>query len=680
MASTSSSVATTNKRKRSPSPCPSEESSPSSPEAGGSGGSCSNSHDLNAEVVVKGNTRGILGPTRKKRKRVSFDGVTVYYFRRSQGFTSVPSQGGSTLGMLPRHELKKKFSLCDYSTEQERIHRIILKRQLIEKRQQQLLERGAQELTSEDVSEEEIEDELNSINISDYYFLQPIPTKQRRALLRVAGVKKVDNLEKIDLKKIRISRESCGCDCRAYCNPATCACAAAGIKCQVDRLSFPCGCTKEGCSNPVGRVEFNPVRVRTHFIHTIMKLDGERSMNGEGPSGSDSLEEDEAHLLNRTSVDYTTSASCTKPCCDNSSSLGDNMVVGYNNSLSQVNNGQMGCTSSEVSHVYPVHNPEYEVSGGPNVEANIPIEVKQHLNVQDLIPRMLQYNDGDDTLVHHHHNHHVGMECSSDGVPTLHTYSASDDSILTSTSESSSNDSYQYNQCDEFTLKESATFAEMNKTVSSSVDSSFAEGPCAKLTTLDESSELPLGLSMGSSNTFTDLNSHIPTFAGSFGSSVTPHSSSCVTSSPSSYGNEIGIVPQGSHSDLCGYGKDAISSSTPDSVPCTTTSSYTILSALNAIDPLDEMHEHETELATSKISSVSVSVGDSFNHATNHSDFHELQNCSAEAVVSGMVTVNCPNVKLTPHDNGHDELNCFESVKSIDEQNKDESITSPHLM
>ncbi len=95
MASTSS-MPTTNKRKRSPSP--SEESSPSSPEAEGSGGSCSNSNDLTSEVLVKDNTRSILGPTRKKKKRVSFDGVTVYYFRRSQGFTSVPSQGGSTLG------------------------------------------------------------------------------------------------------------------------------------------------------------------------------------------------------------------------------------------------------------------------------------------------------------------------------------------------------------------------------------------------------------------------------------------------------------------------------------------------------------------------------------------------------------------------------------------------------
>lgn len=42
-------------------------------------------------------------------------------------------------------------------------------------------------------------------------------------------------------------------------------------------MSFPCGCSKEGCSNSTGRVEFNPIRVRTHFLHTIMKLELEKS-------------------------------------------------------------------------------------------------------------------------------------------------------------------------------------------------------------------------------------------------------------------------------------------------------------------------------------------------------------------------------------------------------------------
>lgn len=44
----------------------------------------------------------------------------------------------------------------------------------------------------------------------------------------------------------------------------------------MDRASFPCGCTQDGCGNVYGRLEFNPKRVRTHFIHTIMRLDLER--------------------------------------------------------------------------------------------------------------------------------------------------------------------------------------------------------------------------------------------------------------------------------------------------------------------------------------------------------------------------------------------------------------------
>lgn len=41
-------------------------------------------------------------------------------------------------------------------------------------------------------------------------------------------------------------------------------------------MSFPCGCSRDGCHNAAGRIEFNPVRVRTHFLHTIMKLDWEK--------------------------------------------------------------------------------------------------------------------------------------------------------------------------------------------------------------------------------------------------------------------------------------------------------------------------------------------------------------------------------------------------------------------
>lgn len=222
---------------------------------------------------------------RLRTRRVHFENVTVYYFGRRQGFTSVPSQGGSTLGMSNRHSWVRQYSLGEFALEQERIHRDMLRDHLKEEKlnsiKLKLTKNGTVEseeantLTAEDISDDDID--VDNTEVDEYFFLQPLTTKKRRALLRSSGVKKIDVEEKHELRAIRMSREDCGCDCRVFCDPETCACSAAGIKCQVDRMSFPCGCTKEGCSNSTGRVEFNPIRVRTHFLHTIMKLELEKS-------------------------------------------------------------------------------------------------------------------------------------------------------------------------------------------------------------------------------------------------------------------------------------------------------------------------------------------------------------------------------------------------------------------
>nr|XP_033473530.1 cysteine/serine-rich nuclear protein 3 isoform X1 [Epinephelus lanceolatus] len=222
---------------------------------------------------------------RLRTRRVHFENVTVYYFSRRQGFTSVPSQGGSTLGMSNRHSWIRQYSLGEFAVEQERIHRDMLRDHLKEEKlnsiKLKLTKNGTVEseeantLTAEDISDDDID--LDNTEVDEYFFLQPLTTKKRRALLRSSGVKKIDVEEKHELRAIRMSREDCGCDCRVFCDPETCACSIAGIKCQVDRMSFPCGCTKEGCSNSTGRVEFNPIRVRTHFLHTIMKLELEKS-------------------------------------------------------------------------------------------------------------------------------------------------------------------------------------------------------------------------------------------------------------------------------------------------------------------------------------------------------------------------------------------------------------------
>lgn len=46
-------------------------------------------------------------------------------------------------------------------------------------------------------------------------------------------------------------------------------------------MNFPCSCTRDGCANENGRIEFNPMRVRTHFIHTLMRLEMEKKKEEE---------------------------------------------------------------------------------------------------------------------------------------------------------------------------------------------------------------------------------------------------------------------------------------------------------------------------------------------------------------------------------------------------------------
>ncbi|KAM8904545.1 cysteine/serine-rich nuclear protein 3-like isoform 1-T1 [Spinachia spinachia] len=222
---------------------------------------------------------------RLRGRNVHFESVTVYYFNRRQGFTTVPTQGGSTLGMSPRHSGVRRFTLREFAMEQKRSHRIMLRDHLKEEKlnsiKLKLTKNGtvpsveADTLTLDDISEDDLD--VDNTEVDDYFFLQPLTTRRRRALLRSSGVRRLDVEEKHDLRALRVSREECGCRCRGTCDPVTCACSLAGIKCQVDRMSFPCGCTKDGCSNNTGRLEFNPVRVRTHFLHTIMKLELEKN-------------------------------------------------------------------------------------------------------------------------------------------------------------------------------------------------------------------------------------------------------------------------------------------------------------------------------------------------------------------------------------------------------------------
>ncbi|XP_012535771.2 uncharacterized protein LOC105836348 [Monomorium pharaonis] len=222
-------------------------------------------------------SRGNVDEPLKKKRNIQFDAVTVYYFPRAQGFTCVPSQGGSTLGMSATHTHAERFSLTEHATEQRRIHRARLAQLRSERNcaTNCVTETASSsEDPSDDTDEEPSDNE--ELDIDSYYFLQPVPTWQRRALLRAAGVRRIDGVEKDECRDIRASREHCGCGCKGYCDPESCPCSRANVKCQVDRPGFPCGCTRDGCANSTGRIEFNPVRVRTHFIHTLMRLELEK--------------------------------------------------------------------------------------------------------------------------------------------------------------------------------------------------------------------------------------------------------------------------------------------------------------------------------------------------------------------------------------------------------------------
>lgn len=172
----------------------------------------------------------------KRNRRVRFSERTVFHFPRTQGYTCVPSNGGTTLGMKHKHTFVERVLISD-----------------------------------DDLSESE--DSYDSADSGEEHCFMPIPQKDRKDILKAAGVKKINKQEAIECMQIRYSRQICGCSCKELCELESCSCHSNGINCQVDRDSFPCGCTREGCHNPYGRHEYDPITVRRHFIETERRLE-----------------------------------------------------------------------------------------------------------------------------------------------------------------------------------------------------------------------------------------------------------------------------------------------------------------------------------------------------------------------------------------------------------------------
>lgn len=77
----------------------------------------------------------ILKKTKRPRRgNVQFDQVTVFFFPRCQGFTSVPSRGGCTLGMLQRHSAQRRYTLAEFAVEQRHLRREKIKNRMKEEK------------------------------------------------------------------------------------------------------------------------------------------------------------------------------------------------------------------------------------------------------------------------------------------------------------------------------------------------------------------------------------------------------------------------------------------------------------------------------------------------------------------------------------------------------------------
>lgn len=177
--------------------------------------------------------------SKRQKRNIQFNGVTVYYFPRIQGFTCIPSQGGCTLGMGSNHFEEKSFSLAEHTAEQKRIHRQKMQELKPPRSTSTTIPTSSTAIDASSSDESDSEEDVISDNSgSDLEaetngFLQPVSQRQRRALLKVAGVREIVSFEKNECRDIRRSREFCGCNCRDYCDPDTCFCSQSGIKCQV---------------------------------------------------------------------------------------------------------------------------------------------------------------------------------------------------------------------------------------------------------------------------------------------------------------------------------------------------------------------------------------------------------------------------------------------------------------
>ncbi|XP_034029529.1 cysteine/serine-rich nuclear protein 3-like [Thalassophryne amazonica] len=264
-------------------------------------------------------TTSILKKSKKiQRTNVTFGQVTVFSFPRCQSFITVPSQAGCTLGMMPHHSTCHRYTLPEFVMEQQsqRRQKLLnrLKEDKLEALKWKLTNKGtqkcqfAEQLTVNDIPESWVS--INDVNPDEVSFPLAYPPNRRSALLKAAGVQNIDMEEETQLENLRISRLKRGCDCQGVCQPETCSCSLAGIKCHVKRSASICGCTKDGCGNTKGRIQSNPIRVQDHCMQTLLRLKLEKRLK---ESRTEKMEEGDEEYEDAAEAPLLQTVPCSHP-------------------------------------------------------------------------------------------------------------------------------------------------------------------------------------------------------------------------------------------------------------------------------------------------------------------------------------------------------------------------------
>ena len=201
--------------------------------------------DLSAsQLLLDGSNRlaavnSTLNSSRKEKERVRFGEAEYFYFSRCQGWSSVPRDGGNSLGMAASHFHYLNTPLSDLSLSGDSVQEGPKKiSQSYSESNSTATEALGSFLTTS--CEESLLESDSSLNTSKAVKkgelgtrgLQRISSRKRRALLKSCSVD-LDPKEAEELRRIRESREAVGCDCPGgRCEADRCSCAAERIQCH----------------------------------------------------------------------------------------------------------------------------------------------------------------------------------------------------------------------------------------------------------------------------------------------------------------------------------------------------------------------------------------------------------------------------------------------------------------